>query len=103
MANLLEQGGFGCVYYPGLNCKEGKNNIMLITECGTADRVLAESNDEMNIMGTCVMCRHMKTTLLEDILQSLREPKDEQIIQLEKEVIERAKFSLDEMFRYAEI
>ena len=83
--------------------KEGKNNIMLITECGTADRVLAESNDEMNIMGTCVMCRHMKTTLLEDILQSLREPKDEQIIQLEKEVIERAKFSLDEMFRYAEI
>ena len=76
---------------------------MLITECGTADRVLAESNDEMNIMGTCVMCRHMKTTLLEDILQSLREPKDEQIIQLEKEVIERAKFSLDEMFRYAEI
>ena len=66
--------------------KEGKNNIMLITECGTADRVLAESNDEMNIMGTCVMCRHMKTTLLEDILQSLREPKDEQIIQLEKKL-----------------
>ena len=32
-----------------------------------------------------------ETTLLEDILQSLREPKDEQIIQLEKEVIERAK------------
>ena len=49
------------------------------------------------------MCRHMKTTLLEDILQSLREPKDEQIIKLEKEVIEKAKFSLDEMFRYAEI
>ena len=44
----------------------------------------------------------MKTTLLEDILQSLRSPRDDQIIQLEEEVIERAKFSLDEMFRYAE-
>ena len=82
---------------------EGKNNIMLITECGTADRVLAETNDEMNIIGTCVMCRHMKTTLLEDILQSLREPRDDQIIRLDQEVIEKAKFSLEEMFRYAEI
>jgi quinolinate synthase len=82
--------------------KEGKNNIMLITECGTADRVLAETNDEMNIIGACVMCKHMKTTLLEDILQSLRNPRDDQIIQLEDEVIEKAKFSLDEMFRYAE-
>ena len=75
---------------------------MLITECGTADRVLAETNDEMNIIGACVMCKHMKTTLLEDILQSLRNPRDDQIIHLEDEVIEKAKFSLDEMFRYAE-
>ena len=83
--------------------KEGKNNIMLITECGTADRVLAETNDEMNIIGACVMCRHMKTTLLEDILQSLRDPREDQIINLEQEVIEKARFSLEEMFRYAEI
>ena len=82
--------------------EEGKNNIMLITECGTADRVLAETNDDVNIIGTCVMCKHMKTTLLEDILQSLRSPREDQIIQLEEDVIERAKFSLDEMFRYAE-
>lgn len=82
--------------------EEGKNNIMLITECGTADRVLAETNDDVNIIGTCVMCKHMKTTLLEDILQSLRSPREDQIIELEEDVIERAKFSLDEMFRYAE-
>ena len=82
---------------------EGKTDIMLITECGTADRVIAESKENLNIIGTCVMCRHMKTTLLEDILQALREPSDEQIIELDKEVIERAKLSLDEMFRYAEL
>lgn len=83
--------------------KEGMTNIMLITECGTADRVMAETNDDLNIIGTCVMCKHMKTTLLEDILQALRDPRNEQIIELDKEVIERAKFSLDEMFRYTEL
>ena len=57
----------------------------------------------MNIIGACVMCRHMKTTLLEDILQSLRDPREDQIINLEQEVIEKARFSLEEMFRYAEI
>jgi quinolinate synthase len=83
--------------------QEGMKDIMLITECGTADRVMAETEEELNILGTCVMCRHMKTTLLEDILQALREPRAEQIIELEQEIIEKAKFSLDEMFRYAEL
>jgi len=27
MAKLLEQGGFGCVYYPGLKCKEEKRSV----------------------------------------------------------------------------
>ena len=83
--------------------KEGMTDIMLITECGTADRVMAETEDELNIIGTCVMCKHMKTTLLEDILQALREPRSEQIIELDEEIIKKAKFSLDEMFRYAEL
>ena len=78
-------------------------DILVITECGTADRVMAETKQEMNIVGTCVMCRHMKATLLEDILQALREPRTEQIIELDQEIIEKAKFSLDEMFRYAEL
>jgi quinolinate synthase len=83
--------------------KEGKNDIMLITECGTADRIQAETDSELNLIGTCVMCRHMKATQLEDILQALREPLPDQIIELDDEVIVRAKKSLDEMFRYAEM
>jgi len=57
----------------------------------------------LNLIGTCVMCRHMKATQLEDILQALREPLPDQIIELDDEVIVRAKKSLDEMFRYAEM
>ncbi|MEC7406162.1 MAG: quinolinate synthase NadA, partial [Candidatus Thermoplasmatota archaeon] len=81
---------------------EGKPDIMLITECGTAERVLAESEDDINLLGACVMCRHMKRTQLEDILQALRDPAPEQIIEIDDDVIHRAKRSLDEMFRLAE-
>ena len=81
---------------------EGKSDIMLITECGTADRVRAESENDLNLIGTCVMCRYMKMTQLEDILQALRDPRPEQIIELNEEIIQRAQRSLDEMFRLAE-
>ena len=40
---------------------------------------------------------------MKDILQVLREPREEQIIQLDEDIIKKAKFSLDEMFRYAEL
>tara|TARA_B100000686_G_scaffold347968_1_gene437915 strand:- start:353 stop:1450 length:1098 start_codon:yes stop_codon:yes gene_type:complete len=81
---------------------EGKKDIMLITECGTADRVLAETEEQLNLIGACVMCRHMKTTGLEDILHALRDPTPEQIIELDPETIRRASKSLEEMFRLAE-
>ena len=81
---------------------EGKRDIMLITECGTADRVLAETNEQLNLIGACVMCRHMKRTQLEDILQALKNPEPDQIIELEDEIVDRARNSLEEMFRLAE-
>ena len=81
---------------------EGSPDIMLITECGTAERVLAESEYEINLLGACVMCRHMKRTQLEDILQALRAPGPDQIIEIDENIIDGAKKSLDEMFRLAE-
>ena len=49
------------------------------------------------------MCiRDRKTTGLEDILQALRDPTPEQVIDLDPVIIERASRSLDEMFRLAE-
>ena len=78
---------------------QGKRDLMLITECGTADRVLAETEDHLNLMGSCVMCKHMKKTQLEDILQALKDPYPEQIVDLDEETIRKAKKSIDEMFR----
>jgi len=81
---------------------EGKPDVMLITECGTAERVLAETEDDLNLYGACVMCRHMKATQLEDILQALKNPRPDQIIEIDAEIIARAQKNLDEMFRLAE-
>ncbi len=81
---------------------EGKPDVMLITECGTAERVLAETEDVLNLYGACVMCRHMKATQLEDILQVLKEPRPDQIIEIDDGIITRAQRNLDEMFRLAE-
>ena len=80
----------------------GKPDVMMITECGTAERVLAETEIELNLYGACVMCRYMKMTQLEDILQVLREPRPNQIIELESDIIEAAQHCLEEMFRLAE-
>jgi len=82
--------------------EKGEKDVMLITECGTVDRILAESKNDLNIIGACVMCKHMKKTHLEDTLQSLRNPTTEQVIELDDEIIKRAKHSLEEMFRLAE-
>ncbi|HJL54425.1 MAG: quinolinate synthase [Candidatus Thalassarchaeaceae archaeon] len=78
---------------------KGQRDFMLVTECGTADRVLAESDEDLNLIGACVMCRHMKSTQLEDILQALRDPRADQVIELDADVIESARMCLDEMFR----
>ena len=48
------------------------------------------------------MCRHMKKTQLEDILQALIDPFPEQIIDVPEQTLKRASKSLDEMFRLAE-
>jgi len=39
---------------------------------------------------------------LSDILQALTDPTNEQIIELDEEIISKAKRSLDEMFRLSE-
>ena len=44
----------------------------------------------------------MKRTQLEDILQALRAPEPDQIIEIDENIIDGAKKSLDEMFRLAE-
>ena len=72
--------------------------VMMITECGTAERAIAESEAPIELMGSCSMCRHMKRTHLEDILQAIESPTSDQIVEIEDSIIQKARVSLDQMF-----
>ncbi len=74
-----------------------KKKIMLATECGLADRFSVEFPDR-EFIGSCVMCPYMKKNELRNILQVLRDPRPDQIINLDEEIRVKAKRSLDKMF-----
>lgn len=76
--------------------KTKTKDIMMITECGLSDRVRVE-NPNKNIIGTCNLCPYMKKITLKDVLQTLQKPKKNQIVKLNKEIITKAKKSLERM------
>jgi quinolinate synthase len=76
---------------------EDQNQIMLITECGITDRVKSEYSDR-EIVGTCNMCPYMKKIMMKDILESLKSPREDQIVKIPGDVAQKAKASLDKMF-----
>jgi len=73
-----------------------KKKYMLATECGLADRLAVEFPDR-EFLGSCVMCPYMKQNSLRNILQALKDPLPEQIIEIEPEIISKARNSIDKM------
>ena len=73
------------------------STFMLVTECGLTDRFKAEFKDK-EIVGTCILCPYMKEIQLDDVLQALKDPQPEQVIEIPADVAQRAKRSLDQMF-----
>ncbi len=69
----------------------------LITECGLAERLKVEVPNK-TILGSCVLCPHMKSINLENTLQVLRSPSPEHEIEIPSTVSTRAKASLQKMF-----
>jgi len=77
-----------------------EEEYMLVTECGLSDRVRTE-NQTKKIIGSCAMCPYMKKIMLKDILECLKSPRPEQMINLPEGVIERASKSLEKMIELA--
>jgi len=75
--------------------------FMLVTECGLGDRIKTEFKDK-KIVGSCAMCPYMKKIMLKDILTALKSPSPNQIVEMPKEVMVRAKRSLDKMIELTE-
>ncbi len=78
---------------------QGASNrpFLLLTECGIATRLQVE-NPEVQLVGSCMMCRYMKSNHLDAIAQALKAPRTSQIIQIDASIQAAAKRCLDAMF-----
>ena len=75
------------------------DNYVMLTECGLTARLQMEDPSK-KFIGSCTMCKYMKSNRLEQILAILESPSPSQEIILSDKIIHKAKQSLLEMFKY---
>ncbi|MFH1664401.1 MAG: quinolinate synthase NadA [archaeon] len=71
-------------------------NFMMVTECGLTERMKVELTGK-KFVGLCELCPYMKKNNLELILQVLKKPEKEQIIELDEETRIKAKKAIGYM------
>ncbi len=75
--------------------------FLMLTECGLASRLEVELPGK-RFVGSCTLCRYMKSNSLREILRVLINPRPEDRIEIDEEVRLRAKKCIDAMFEFAE-
>jgi quinolinate synthase len=81
--------------------KESKRSqFFLLTECGLIDRLKLEAPGK-EFIGTCTMCRYMKSNSLAQIKRVLLQPDPEDIITIDADTRQRALNCIEQMFKYA--
>lgn len=78
---------------------EKSSEYLMLTECGLSARLQVEM-PEKKFVGSCSMCRYMKSNTLEGILKILKNPSEEDKIELDEDVRRRAQTCIDAMFAY---
>jgi quinolinate synthase len=76
-------------------------SYMLVTECGLGDLARTTFPDKV-FVPMCRLCPYMKATGLPEVLRALERPGKHNIIELPRELCERAKKPIDRMFELAE-
>ncbi|MBN1914595.1 MAG: quinolinate synthase NadA [Parachlamydiales bacterium] len=74
-------------------------DYLILTECGISSRIQIE-NPQANIVGTCMLCSFMRANSLPAIISALENPSPSQIIEIDKNILIRAKTCIDAMFSY---
>ncbi|HLP43576.1 MAG TPA: quinolinate synthase NadA [Fibrobacteria bacterium] len=82
--------------------KSKQDTFLVLTECGLINRLEAE-HPKKRFVGSCTMCKYMKSNSLEDILRVLVKPRPEDRVELDEEVRVKAQRSIEAMFRYTEM
>ena len=81
--------------------KSSKETFLMLTECGLTGRLESEV-PEKKFIGSCTQCRYMKSNTLTDILRTLQDPRPWDEVTLDLAVIDAARSSIEQMFRYVE-
>lgn len=74
--------------------------FLMLTECGLTARLQTEMPSKQ-FVGSCTMCKYMKSNSLEDILRVLENPQLQDEIFIDADVQERALKCIQRMFEYA--
>ena len=80
--------------------KTDAKEFLMLTECGLASRLQVEMPDK-KFVGSCVLCKYMKSNTLQDILRVLKHPTPKDRVILDEDLCRRALRSLEAMFTYA--
>ncbi len=81
--------------------KSKDDRFAMLTECGLSSRLQIEF-PEKQIVGSCTLCKYMKSNTLEGILRVLLKPRPQDEITLDEDVRLRAQRCIDAMFEYVE-
>ncbi|MBG91022.1 MAG: quinolinate synthase [Actinobacteria bacterium] len=75
------------------------DQYFLLTECGLTSRLQTEVPNKQFI-GSCSMCKYMKSNTLDGILQTLKEPESAININIDQRIQKKARSCIDAMFDY---
>ncbi|NLE64405.1 MAG: quinolinate synthase NadA [Elusimicrobia bacterium] len=81
--------------------KSPARQFLMLTECGLSSRLQSEFPDK-ELVGSCTLCKYMKSNALEDIRRVLTSPRPAERVEIAEGVRVRAQKSLEAMFRYAQ-
>ncbi len=84
----------------GFMKETGSKQFLMLTECGLSARLQSEFPDKQ-LIGSCTMCKFMKSNTLENILRALKNPLPKDRVVLDEPTRLRALKTIEAMFRYA--
>lgn len=80
--------------------KSRAKEFLMLTECGLSSRLQVEV-PQKKLVGSCTLCKYMKSNTLEDILRVLKNPAKRNIITVKEDVRRRALKCVQAMFTYS--
>lgn len=73
--------------------------FLMLTECGLSARLQQEFPDK-RLVGSCTLCRYMKSNTLENILRVLKNPMPIDYVHIGEETRQKAQKCIEAMFHY---